>query len=238
MSLVLVSVYIRQKFELAGIRHLLFLTTYTSIGPNAPTPDSLFQQLMNNNATWTVIDRGEPGSYFSIWDLVDYMGQGGHLQDQCDLLREVWEEMALSNSPGGSKELLEMVMKNSKEKQMMYDFVQHLIDSMVPKNHVGFDSDLADQFERALKKGVDILKGGEYAAEVSGNPSELFERSLEELDEEAKFELVKGTAPYDLAADIMLEAKSTDWSKYFVYYSDTFASEILEKGERTYCRFL
>jgi hypothetical protein len=31
----------------------------------------------------------------------------------------------------------------------------------------------------------------------------------------------------------MLETKNTDWSEYFVYYSDTFASQILEKGERT-----
>jgi hypothetical protein len=231
-----VSIYQINNFIDRYSSSSFFLTTYTcSIGPNAPTPDSLYQQLMNNNATWTVIDRGEPESYFAIWDLIDYMGQGGQLIEQCQLLREVWEEMALSNSPGGRKELLESLMKNSKKKQRMYNFVQHLIDCLVPNNHVGFDSDLAEQFETALKNGVDILKeGGEDATEIFMDPSKLIERGLEALvGEEPKFELVKDTTPYDLAVDIMLETKNTDWSEYFVYYSDTFTSQILEKGERT-----
>jgi hypothetical protein len=36
------------------------------------------------------------------------------------------------------------------------------MDCLVPKNHVGFDSNLVKEFEKALQKGVDILKGGEY----------------------------------------------------------------------------
>ena len=51
-------------------------------GPNAATQDDLYQMLNTNNRTWTVIDRGEPDSYFAIWDFISYIGQGGILRDQ------------------------------------------------------------------------------------------------------------------------------------------------------------
>lgn len=189
---------------------------------------------MTNNATWTVIDRGDPDSYFAIWDLIDYMGQGGLLKEQCDLLREVWEEMALSHSRGASVELLSQVMKNYDEKLSMYNFVKQLITCMVVKNHGGFDSELVDQFKRVVEKGASILAGGQ---ETVSNPIEFINKAysaiLEENEEERPltFELVADIAPYDAAKETLVKMKNSDWTKYFTYFEDTFATAILEKGK-------
>lgn len=188
---------------------------------------------MTNNATWTVIDRGDPDSYFAIWDLIDYMGQGGLLKEQCNLLREVWEEMALSNSRGASVELLSQVMKNYDEKLSMYNFVKELIACMVVKNHGGFDSELVDQFKRVVEKGVEILAGGQEAV---SDPIKFVEKAHNALKENGKdenlmFELVADIAPYDAAKETLVNMKNSDWTKYFTYYEDTFATAILEKGK-------
>lgn len=66
-----------------------------------------------------MIDRGEPDSYFAIWDFIGYIGQGGILRDQCQLLREVWEEMALTNSAGTDQQLLNIVMRDYDVKRDM-----------------------------------------------------------------------------------------------------------------------
>jgi len=211
-----------------------FQSHVTCYGPNAPTPDSLYQQLMTNNATWAVIDRGEPDSYFAIWDLVDYIGQGRLLREQCKLLREVWEEMALKNSQGASKELLDVVMKNAEWKQESYDFVMNLIACMVPKNHAGFDSYLSEQFERVVVNAVKSIVAGDSSP---ANPNEFIlngfnsmHEGMEENVELIKFELVNDTVPYDLAEEFLLNTKNSAW-RDFTYYGDTFASEILEKCE-------
>jgi hypothetical protein len=46
------------------------LYDFASTGPKAKTADGLYQQLMKNNATWTIIDRGETSSYLPIWELM------------------------------------------------------------------------------------------------------------------------------------------------------------------------
>lgn len=139
---------------------------------------------MNNNATWTVIDRGEPDSYFAIWDLVDYLGSGGMLKDECKLLREAWEEMALTNSAvakgaSGSNELLEIVMRDYDIKLKMYNFVQALIFCLVPKSGCRYDADLADNFEKVLKSGCSAItsNGGIF------DPKQLIEKGVELLKE-------------------------------------------------------
>ena len=145
----------------------IFSYDLTFIGPNAATQDALYQQLNSNNATWTIIDRGEPESYLAIWDVIDYIGQGVLLKDECKLLREVWEEMALANSAnfadsGDSRNaLLDIVMKNYDVKQEMYNFVQALIYCLVPKKGHLFNANLAKNFEMVVKKGCQATsKGG------------------------------------------------------------------------------
>ena len=162
-----------------------------------PKVGCLYEQVMKNDATWTVIDRGGPDFVFYKWGLSGLYGSRRILQRPVRLAERVMERNGTINSSGDSKELLEMVMK-----QMMYDCVQHLIDCLLPINHVGFDADLAEQFGKALKEVVDLLEGGEHATEVSGNPSKLIERALETFGERAKFDLVEGTTPYDLAVVI------------------------------------
>lgn len=46
------------------------LYNFVSTGPKAKTSDDLYQQLMRNNATWTIIDRGEEDTYLPIWELM------------------------------------------------------------------------------------------------------------------------------------------------------------------------
>ena len=129
---------------------------------------------MSNNATWTIIDRGEPDSYFAIWDLIDYMGQGTILSENCRLLKEVWEENALTNSYGnGSAELLESVMPDYMVKKQMVDFVQGLIYCLVPTDGNSFNADLAQQFEEVVTKGFESM-----SRKLSSTPLEFIEQGL------------------------------------------------------------
>jgi hypothetical protein len=89
----------------------------------AATQDDFYQQLMSNNGTWAVIDRGEPESYLAIWDLIDYVGQGGLFQKQITLLQLVWEETALANVT--NSELLSHMMPRYQTKKSMFEFVKH-----------------------------------------------------------------------------------------------------------------
>ena len=154
---------------------------------------------MNNNATWTVIDRGEPDSYFAIWDLVGYLGSGGMLTDECKLLREAWEEMALTNSAvakgvDGSNELLEIVMRDYDIKLKMYNFVQALIFCLVPKSGCRYDADLADNFEKVIKSGCSAITsdGGIF------DPKQLIEKGVELLKEKT----TKGASAAKWEADV------------------------------------
>jgi len=114
---------VNNKFEGIGFgdsastKQTSFQLDVTCYGPNAATQDELYQMLNSNNRTWTVIDRGETDSYLAIWDFVDYTQQGESLQEQCNLLKEVWEEMALTNSHGRSSKLLDEVMSDYAEKK-------------------------------------------------------------------------------------------------------------------------
>jgi len=58
----------------------------------------MHQQILNNNATWAVIDRGQPNSFVPIWKLIDMTGQGSNYSEEVKLLKEQWEEMALTNT--------------------------------------------------------------------------------------------------------------------------------------------
>lgn len=210
-------------------------------GPNAATQDDLYLQLMSNNRTWTVIDRGEPDSYFAIWDLVDYLGQGGLLKEECKLLREVWEEMAISNSisfDGNYKSnmLLSIVMRNYDEKLKLYNFVQSLIYCLVPKNGFRYDSSFAKNFEQVLLSSIKEITASIF------DPNDLVQAGVESIQEddstfELKFELVKGNEGYDLAMEILNDTSINDWNNYFTYYSDTFAASIVNKGEKKNCSF-
>ena len=127
-------------------------------GPNAPTQDSLNQQLMSNNATWAVIDRGEPDSYLAIWDFIEYMGQGGMLERQCKLLKNTWEEMALENNSLQNPNLtLTIVMRDFEIKKKLREFVQALIFCIVPTREGPFryNSVLANQFQKVVEAAVE-----------------------------------------------------------------------------------
>lgn len=207
----------------------VFFLANKQIGPNAASQDDLYQQLMTNNATWTVIDRGESDSYFAIWDLVDYMGLGGTFQEQCKLLREVWEETALSNDLNDS-ELLRLVMKDYDRKKRMFLFVQSLIYSLVPANgNFVFDASLADQFAEVVKAAVNL----QYSSMRSDTPLDFIDAGFNHLsinDIDRKFELVMDNEGYDVANEILLDTKIEDWRNSFTYYTDAYTMAILEKG--------
>jgi len=219
-----------------------FQSTVTCFGPNAANQDMMYKQLMSNNATWTVIDRGEPSSYFAVWDLIDYMGQGGLLQEQVELLREVWQESALTKSSVyiGENALLSVVMDNYGSKKAMYDFVDNLVDCIVPTSPGIFTRKVADQFEAVVTEAAQ-LQAGDH---VQDNPELFITKGFEKLQkvEESKrdenivythllFKVVEGTPPYRAAEAILLNARNTDWANHFSYYSGTFNSKIMEKGK-------
>lgn len=189
---------------------------------------------MSNNATWTVIDRGEPSSYFAVWDLIDYMGQGGMLQDEANLLKEVWQESALTKSSSylGENALLSVVMDNYGSKKAMYDFVDNLVDCIVPTSPGIFTREVADQFEAVLKAARIAQSGNQ----VQDDPEQFIEAGFEKLKEDKpnmkrSFAVVKGIPSYRAAEAILLNARNTDWANHFSYYSGTFNSKIMEKGE-------
>ncbi len=195
----------------------------------------MYQHLMSNNATWTIIDRGEPGSYFAIWDLVDYMGQGVVLQNQCKLLREVWEGMALSKSLYRENDLLKTLMKDYSSKKNIADFVEALIVCLVPKNVYGFfTASLAEQFEAVVRAAASC-----QSAMRSNDPLAFIRVGFEVLSDEdpensaATFELVPECPAYHQAMSFFLSASDKDWDE-FCYYSLTYKSSILEKGNVYY----
>jgi len=210
-----------------------FESHVTCLGPNAPTQDSLYQQLMTNNASWSVIDRGESDSYLAIWDFIEFMGQGGLLKEQCILLQEVWEEKALVNSIGASRELLALVMVDHTLKYKMYNFVMDLIACMVLKNHSSFDSALAEQFKRVVEKGRSMMGCGDNLLTPINFISTAF-LAIQEEGENIMFELVENVDAYDAAKETLTNAKNMDWLNSFTYYNDTFSSAIFEKGKPDY----
>lgn len=134
-----------------------FESSITCFGPNAATPDSMYEQLMSNNATWTIIDRGEPDSYFAIWDLIDYIGQGGTFKEQVKWLKNTWEELALANSYVENHYLLEKLMEDYPLKKRMVDLVGALASCIVPKKGL-FTGELAEQFEMVVLAAVEAQK--------------------------------------------------------------------------------
>ena len=193
---------------------------------------------MSNNATWTIIDRGEPDSYFAIWDLIDYMGQGTILSENCRLLKEVWEENALTNSYGnGSAELLESVMPDYMVKKQMVDFVQGLIYCLVPTDGNSFNADLAQQFEEVVTKGFESMK-----SKLSSTPLEFIEQGFKKLNEDRikngdpavaeKFEVVRGNIGYLTAKKILADGIDISaWSTSFKYFTNYYTNIILKKGK-------
>jgi len=213
-----------------------FESNVISFGPNAATPDDCYQQVMSNNATWTIIDRGEPDSYFAIWDLIDYMGQGSILNEHCRLLKEVWEENALTNSYGnGSAELLESVMPDYTVKKQMIDFVQGLIYCLAPIDGNSFNSDLAQQFKEVVTKGFVSM-----SSKLSSTPAEFIEEGYNNLKQSCaaddvvplKFEVVSGNIGYATAKKILADSIDiTAWSTSFKYFTNYYTNIILKKAE-------
>ena len=200
-------------------------------GPNAATQDMMYDQLMSNNATWTIIDRGEPGSYFPIWDLVDYIGQGGVLQEQCQLLREVWEGTALSKSISDNNDLLDIVMPNHSLKQNVFNFVDAIITCVVPTGATAglFTGALADQFGDVMKAAAE----GQRSNGVKHNPTLFISAGfagagISAVDKRT-FEIRPGSPAYQYANNFMLGASTEDWAE-FSYYTDIYRARILEKG--------
>lgn len=195
----------------------------------------MYQQLMANNATWTVIDRGEPDSYFAIWDLIDYMGLGAIFEHECQLLRKVWEEVALSNDLSES-ELLSFVMNDYDEKKKIFRFVHSLIYCMVPTNKAMlFDAAVAEQFGRVVQAAMKKLIRVDY-------PIDFIEVGFNELDKELdsgtverKFELIEENMGYELAKDLLFQINIEDRQNSFSYYTDTYTKAILEKGKLISC---
>jgi hypothetical protein len=187
---------------------------------------------MANNATWTIIDRGEPDSYFAIWDLVDYMGQGTLLKDQCQLLKETWEMYALTNSYGNqSVELVSAVMRDYYHKKQMFNFVQALIDCLRPIKENRFDILLCNQFEDVVKKGFEAINDTAII-----NPTHFIQEGFKRADDidpgEEKFEVYPFFDGYTTAEEILLKADRNEWSNSFTYYTESYRNSIMQKGKK------
>ena len=200
-------------------------------GPNAATQDMMYDQLMSNNATWTIIDRGEPGSYFPIWDLVDYIGQGGVLQEQCQMLREVWEGTALSKSISDNNDLLDIVMPNHSLKQNVFNFVDAIIACVVPTGVTAglFTGALADQFEEVMREAAKSQRSKEVKHDPTSFISAGFAGAGISAVDKQTFAIRKDSPAYQYANNFMLGASTEDWAE-FSYYTDIYRARILEKG--------
>lgn len=194
---------------------------------------------MANNATWTIIDRGEPESYFAIWDLVDYIGQGVMLKEECKLLREVWEEMALANSANFAEDgdsrnaLLDIVMKNYDVKQTMYNFVQALIFCLVPKKGHLFDAELAKNFEMVVKAGRTVTSrtGGifDLSSFINKGAAKAAKEQEAEAAKAAKEHAETAKAAKEQA--VLEEAKDEDEDEADVTMEDGKGNEDEDEGQ-------
>lgn len=209
----------------------------TRKGPNAPTQDGLYQQLLANNKTWTVIDRGDPDSYFAIWDFIRYIGQGEVFEEQCKLLQEVWEDMALGNSEQGDEKLLNLVMKDYPTKKKMFDLVEALIYCIVPFNATAFNPALAQQFGRVVKAAAVA-----QLTEIQDNPLDFVNAGFENLKkfetskdssqpETPLFQLIEGNIGYERAKEILTDISSEQWMTSFTYSDRRWEPIIIEKGK-------
>ena len=207
-------------------------------GPNAPTQDGLYQQLLANNKTWTVIDRGDPDSYFAIWDFIYYIGQGQVFDEQCKLLQTVWEDMALGNSERGDDKLLNAVMKDYPTKRKMFDLVEALIYCIVPSNTAVFNPALAQQFGRVVKAAA-----GAQFIEIQDDPTDFINAGFEKLNRDKRsegilqpetplFQLIEGNIGYKRSKEILIDISSEQWVTSFIYSDRRWEPIIIEKGKQ------
>lgn len=190
----------------------------------------MYEQLMSNNATWTIIDRGEPDSYFSIWDLIDYIGQGGTFKEQVKWLKNTWEELALANSYVENHYLLEKLMEDYPLKKRMVDLVGALASCIVPKNGV-FTAELAEQFEMVVLAAVEAQKNNQ----ISTSPNDFIDAGFGGAkidDDDRLFFIVNNCEIYEEVQEYIEEFDSRDWG-LFIYHSSRWKAEILEKGKYT-----
>jgi hypothetical protein len=190
-------------------------------GPNACTPDDMYQQLMSNNATWNVIDRGETSSYMAVWDLIDYVGQGGLFEQQIKLLQTSWEEMALT-SEFNDTQLLRSLITDYDCKKSMFDFVQNLIMCIPPFN----DQVHVDQFKAVVTNAVQAQQ-----TVLQSNPTAFINAGFQKFDSNIKpFQLAENSLEYRKAAGMMCGYSKEDWANSFKYYN-VFSSTFMDRGK-------
>jgi hypothetical protein len=105
---------------------------------------------MRNNATWTIIDRGETSSYLPVWELIEFHKGTEQFKDQVSMLKTTWEQMALENHRPQDIDLLSEVMDEAPKTQVL-QIVAKLALCIVPKNGNEYNTALADKFETILR---------------------------------------------------------------------------------------
>uniref|UniRef100_A0A7S4S2X3 Fucolectin tachylectin-4 pentraxin-1 domain-containing protein n=1 Tax=Ditylum brightwellii TaxID=49249 RepID=A0A7S4S2X3_9STRA len=218
--------------DASGSSNATFESNVICHGPNAATHDSFYQQLMTNNATWTVIDRGEPTSYFAVWDLIDYMGQGDYFSRQCDLLKAEWKSMALKNmqaNPGDAELLAELWTFGPLEPVLeVSKFLSNLASCLVPVDMGTFDSNLANQFESVVKLAALAAKED---PSVTFSPKEFIEAGSAGT-EKLKFSVFENCPEYEVTKALMSSFTPSHWSCFDLAFTETVKNAVISLGKR------
>lgn len=205
---------------------------HSKIGPNATTMADFYQQLSTNNATWTIIDRGEPESYVAVWELLDYIGQGVTLVEVRSHLKAAWEYLAIHNSDqeGLDDELLELLIQNVEGKKNVYKFFNSIISCLVSKKGI-IDKDVCTQFEDVMKKAIESQKNS-----FASSPKNFIENGYELLKKDEKndelvllFNLDENCTSYFEANNQLAKMSLSDLED-FTYNFDEAKEKIAEKG--------
>lgn len=166
----------------------------------------------------------------------DYTGQGVLFHEECQLLKETWEGLALQNS-GGDNEIIREIMTDYDVKANMFAFINSMINCLVPKNLGLFTGNLAKQFEEVMRAAAKAQASGE----AKDDPKEFIYGGLAQLpkisEDEVLFEIIDGNPWYEEARRLILDFRSEEWASSFTYHAGPNLSNILEKGKCNRCHY-
>lgn len=185
-----------------------------------------------------MIDRGDSNTYFSIWELIEFMNLTA-FEKQCKLLKAQWMRMALDNYskyPRDQKLLIDLWQSSAASSAEVSAFMKALIGCLIPKKLAPFDNELAGQFERVVKSA-----SARQNAVPALTPTQFIKAGFDDLPIDAAnqlFTLVEGTTEYELASAQMLAMTKVDFMEFGnTYNKQKNAKLILAKGKKL-CLFL
>ena len=177
-----------------------------------------------------MIDRGEPQSYFPIWELVEYITQGSYLTSQVKTLKNAWQNCALENSTSENNEFLKVLYPDGvverEGKEAILTFLRSLVACLIPSKLGRFDSNLADQFATVVEKYIKTEN-----INVMG-PDKFIEEAFENTNENRKFTLCEDCPEFENAAFLLMSISHDQWeSEKNMDVQHATKKIILNKGE-------